>query len=65
MPSHIDVALNAVPNGRPRYFIGREETLQPKMLARPSMLMTLPMGTDFDFARLILKHETILLIKKK
>jgi hypothetical protein len=29
-PSNIDLALNKAPSGKPRYFIGREETLQPK-----------------------------------
>jgi hypothetical protein len=43
---------------RPNYFIGKEDTLQPKMLAIPSTLMTLPTGTNSDLARLILKPES-------
>jgi len=43
--SQQDLALKGAPNGRPRYFIGREETPQPKMLAKPSILSTSPTGT--------------------
>jgi hypothetical protein len=39
-------------------FIGREETLQPKMLARTSTFVTLPMGTSSNLARLTLKPDT-------
>jgi hypothetical protein len=31
MLSQIDLALNEAPKERPKYFIGKEETLQPKM----------------------------------
>ena len=41
-----------------KYFIGKKDTLEPKMLAIPSTLMTLPMGTNSDLARLILKPKT-------
>jgi hypothetical protein len=58
MSSQIDLALNEAHNGRPRYFIGKEDTLQPKRLVRPSALMTLPTGTNSDLARSILKPET-------
>jgi hypothetical protein len=38
--SQQDLALKGAPNERPRYFKGREETLQPKMLANSSILFT-------------------------
>jgi hypothetical protein len=41
-----------------KYFIGKKYTLEPKILAIPSTLMTLPMGTNSDLARLILKPKT-------
>jgi hypothetical protein len=41
MPSQIDLALKEAPNRRPGYFLGKDETLQPKMHARPSTLLTL------------------------
>jgi hypothetical protein len=41
-----------------KYFIGKKDTLEPKILAIPSTLMTLPMGTNSDLARLILKPKT-------
>jgi hypothetical protein len=58
MSSQIDLALNEAPKGRPRYFIGKDDTLQPKILAKPSTLMTLPIGASFDLAKLIFKVET-------
>jgi hypothetical protein len=33
MSSQIDLVLSKAPNRRPKYFIGKGETLQPKMLA--------------------------------
>jgi hypothetical protein len=52
-------ALNEAAIGKPKYFIGKEKTLQPKMLAKPPTLLTLPMGgTNSDLAKLILKPET-------
>jgi hypothetical protein len=65
MSSQIDLALNKSPSGRPRYFKGREETVQPKMLAKPSTLLTLPMGTNSDLARLILSPEIALKHRNK
>jgi hypothetical protein len=38
--SQQDLALKWAPNGRPRYFIGREETPQPKMQAKSPILST-------------------------
>jgi hypothetical protein len=57
MPSQIDMASKGAPNGRPRYFIGKEETLQSKMRAKPSALLTLPTWTNSDLARLIFKPD--------
>jgi hypothetical protein len=34
MSSQIDLALNDAPKGKPRYFMLKEDTLQPKMLAK-------------------------------
>jgi len=45
MPSQIDLALNEILNGRPRYFTCKEETLQTKILAKPSTLLTLSTGS--------------------
>lgn len=42
---------------RPMYFIGKEDTLHPKMLARLSMLETLPTGTNFDLVKYVFKLE--------
>jgi Leucine-rich repeat (LRR) protein len=53
----IDLALKEAPNGRLRYFVGNEETLQPKIQAKPSTLLTLPTGTNFDLSKLIFKPE--------
>jgi hypothetical protein len=50
--------LNNVIPRRPRYFIGKEETLHPKILAKPSILFTIPIGTNYDLAKLIFKLET-------
>jgi hypothetical protein len=58
MSSQIDLVLNKAPKERPKYFIGKEDTLQPKILARTSTLITFPTGTNSDLARLILKPET-------
>jgi hypothetical protein len=41
----IDLALKEDPNGRPRYFKGKEETPQPRMLANPFTFSTLPTWT--------------------
>jgi hypothetical protein len=49
MPPQIDLALKEAPNGRPRYFIGKDETLQPKMRSNPSKLLTLPIGSSSRF----------------
>jgi hypothetical protein len=32
-PSQIDLALKGAPNRRPRYFIGKEDTVHPRILA--------------------------------
>jgi hypothetical protein len=43
--------------GRPRYFIGKDKTLEPKILAKPYMLLIKPMETNSDLAKLIFKPE--------
>jgi hypothetical protein len=58
MSFQIDLALKEAPKRRPRYFIGKEETLHPKILAKPSILFTIPIGTNYDLAKLIFKLET-------
>jgi hypothetical protein len=55
-PSHMDLALKEAPNGRPRYFKGKEETPQ-SMLAKLSTLSTQPTGTKTDLAKLIFKPQ--------
>jgi hypothetical protein len=38
--SQMDLVLKGAPNGRPRYFEGKEETPHPKMRANSSILST-------------------------
>jgi len=57
-PSQIDLALKGAPNDRPRYLKGKEDTLQPKILANPTTLLTLPTRTKFDLAKLTFKLDT-------
>jgi hypothetical protein len=47
-----ELGLKRSPNGSPRYFIGREETPQPKTPASSSRLSTAPTGTSTDLAKL-------------
>jgi hypothetical protein len=54
MPFQIEMALEEAPNGKPKYFIGNKETLQPRILASSSTSSTLPTGTISHFAKLIL-----------
>jgi hypothetical protein len=58
MPSQIDLTLKESPNGRPKYLIGKEKTLQPRILARPSAIVTWATWTNFGSTILILKLET-------
>jgi hypothetical protein len=51
-PLQIGLALKEALYKRPRYFIGKEETLHPKILAKPSALLTLPIETNYDLAKL-------------
>jgi len=44
--THKDLALKEAPNRRPRYFMGNEENLYPKILAKPSTLLTLSTRTN-------------------
>jgi hypothetical protein len=53
----IDLALKESLNERPRYFIGKEETLHFKIQARPTPLSTLQIGTNSDLAKSISKPE--------
>lgn len=36
MSSQINLTLNEAPKGTSRYFVGKDGTLQPKILARPN-----------------------------
>jgi hypothetical protein len=58
MPFQIGLALKEAPKGRPRYFIGKDDTVQPKILAKPSMLLIKLTGTNYDLAKLIFKPKT-------
>jgi hypothetical protein len=49
--SQLDLALKGAPNGSLRYFKGREETPQPKMPAKSSILSTWPIGTNTDLSK--------------
>jgi len=53
----MNLAIKGGPSRRPRYFKGREETPQPKIPAKSSILTTLPTGTSIDLAILIFKPE--------
>jgi hypothetical protein len=52
------VALSEAPNGKPKYFIGNEETLHPRILASSSTSSTSPAGTISDFAKLFRNPKT-------
>jgi hypothetical protein len=56
--SQIALALKGAPKERPRYFIGKGDTVQPRILVRLSTLLTLPTGTNSYLLRLIFKTET-------
>jgi hypothetical protein len=40
-------------NGRPGYFIGKGDMLQPRIPAKPPIFSMVPTWTNFDLARLI------------
>jgi hypothetical protein len=46
MPFQVNLALKEAPRRRPRYFKGKKETTQPKLLASPSTLLALPTRTN-------------------
>jgi len=58
MSSQIDMALKKAPSRRQRCFKVKEETLKPRILVRPSALLTLPTRTNLDLDRLIFKPNT-------
>jgi hypothetical protein len=58
MSSQIDLASNEAPKGKPRYFIGKEDTLPTKILARPSTFITLSTETNSNLAKLIFISKT-------
>jgi len=60
-PFQLGLALKKAPKGRPRYFVGNQETLQPKIPAKPSMLLIKPTRTNSNLAKLVFKPEQIAL----
>jgi hypothetical protein len=52
------LVLKYASNERPRYFKDKKETLQPRILAKPSTLMAFPTGTNSGLAILIFKSKT-------
>jgi hypothetical protein len=64
MPSQIDFALNEAPNGRPRYFMGREDALQPLILANPPTSSMAATGTNSDLVKLISTPRQLQSIRK-
>jgi hypothetical protein len=63
--SHIDFALKEAPNGRPKYFIGKEDTLQPRVLAKPPTFSVAPTKTNYDLAKLIFNPKIASKHKKR
>lgn len=58
MPFHIDFPLNCAPNDKQIYFIGKENSLQPRILAKlPSSSMK-PTFTSSNLAVLIFNRKT-------
>jgi hypothetical protein len=57
IPSQIDFALNDALTGDPGTYMGRGDTLQPRILAIPPISSTMPAGTNYDLAMLILNLE--------
>jgi hypothetical protein len=59
------LALKGAPHRRPKYFKGKKDTAQPRIVANPSTLCTLYRGTKSNLARLFFKLDTISKHKKK
>ncbi|KAL4626661.1 hypothetical protein ACB092_05G113200 [Castanea dentata] len=53
-----DKSLNFAPNGRPKYFKGRENCPHPNRPTKASKLSTPPTGTNSDFPKLIRSPNT-------
>jgi hypothetical protein len=58
MSSQIDFALKGAPSSRLKYFIGKEDTLQSSIFAKPPTLSMAPTRTNYDSAKLIFNPET-------
>jgi len=54
----IDKSLNLAPNGRPKYFKGKEDCPHPNKPTKASKLCTPPIGTNLDFPKLIQNPDT-------
>lgn len=57
-PFQIAFTLQTAPNGRPRYFMVKEDILQPKILAKLRILLSESTRTNLDYARLTFRLET-------
>jgi len=57
MSFQIGFALKEAPKGIPRYFIDKDNTLQPKILVKPNILSIKPTQINSDLAKLIFKPE--------
>lgn len=53
--THMAIALEVAPNKRPILFIGRKETIHPRMLASCQVLWTLLTSTNSDLSKFTLK----------
>ena len=51
-------SLKVTLNGRPKYSRGREDCLQPNISSNSCILCISPIGTNFDFPKLIYKPDT-------
>lgn len=62
--SQIDIVLKKAPKGRPRYMIGKEDTLHPKMLPKLSTLETLPTWSSSNLAKFTFHQKQLQRIEK-
>jgi hypothetical protein len=65
IPPLTNLVLSESPKGRPKYFIVREDTLQPRIQAKPPTSSTAPVGTNSNFDNLVFNPKIASKHKKK